>query len=286
VKLPNFFIIGAYKSGTTSLYHYLRQHPDIFMSRIKEPNFFAHEEKAALMRQEGKRFQGIDNMASYLELFSDVSNEKAIGEASPIYLDSPFAAKRIKKTLPDAKLIAILRHPVEAYYSDHNMRIRDNRKLEEGFRERIYNVHNRIQSGEIAGPMYGAQLEIYYDLFEASSIKVYLYEDLIKDSQKLYQNILRFLDVDCAFAVNTATRHNIGSIPKIYKLSVIIKRLNKTAIGENRVFRRALLLLQRANMTEIPPLSAKLKSELTNIFAEDIMKLEKLINRNLCSWLS
>jgi hypothetical protein len=286
MTLPNFLIIGAYKSGTTSLYHYLRQHFDIFMSRVKEPNFFAHEEKASLMCQEGKRFQGIDNMASYLELFSDVSSEKAIGEASPIYLDSPLAAKRIKKTLPDAKLIAILRHPVEAYYSDHNMRIRDNRKLEEGFRERMYNVHNRIQSGKIAGPMYGAQLEIYYDLFEASSIRVYLYEDLIKDSQKLYQNILRFLDVDCTFTVNTAIRHNIGCIPKIYKLSVIIKRINKTAIGKNRVLKRALLLIQRANMAEIPPLSAELKSELTNIFTEDIMKLEKLINRNLSSWLS
>lgn len=287
MTLPNFIIIGAYKSGTTSLYRYLRQHPEIFMSRIKEPNFFAHEKKAELMRQEGLVPKVIDNMDAYLELFSKVSNEKAVGEVSPLYLGSPIAAKRIKETISDVKLIAILRHPVEAFYSNHYMRIRLGLKTEGDFQERFAVLENRIRSGEIVGPIYYAHLKIYYDLFDSSKIRVYLFEDLIKNSRALMQAIFRFLGVDDTLSQDTSTRYNVGSIPKIHKLNELLKRiLRRRKIQKTPFLRNVLLTFQRVNMTQSPPLSSELKSELTDIFREDIHNLGKLINRDLSSWLS
>jgi hypothetical protein len=287
VTLPNFIIIGAYKSGTTSLYHYLRQHPEIFMSRIKEPNFFAHEKITELMRQAERVPNAIDNMDTYLELFSKVSNEKAIGEASPLYLGSTIAAQRIKEAIPDVKLIAILRHPVEAFYSDHHMRIRDGRKVEGDFQKRFKEVENRIRSGEISGLMYYAQLKVYYDLFDSLKIRIYLFEDLINNSKALMQDIFRFLGVDDTFFPDTSEMHNVGGIPKIHKLNELLKRiLKRRKIQKTPFLRNVLLTLQRVNMTQIPPLSSELKSELTDILREDIQNLGKLINRDLSSWLS
>ena len=287
MTLPNFIIIGAYKSGTTSLYYHLRQHPEIFMSRTKEPNFFAHEKKAELMRQDGLVPKVIDNMDAYLELFSKVSNEKAVGEASPIYLGSPIAAKRIKETIPDVKLIVILRHPVEAFYSNHYMRIRLGLKTEDDFQERFAVLENRIRSGEIVGPIYYAHLKRYYDLFDSSKIRVYLFEDLIKNSRALMQDIFRFLGVDDTFFPDTSKIHNKGGIPRVHKLNVLLKLiLKRRKIQRTPFLRNFLLTLQRVNMIQIPPLSSELKSKLTDIFREDIHNLGKLIKRDLSSWLS
>jgi hypothetical protein len=287
MTLPNFIVIGAYKSGTTSLYNYLRQHPEIFMSRIKEPNFFAHEKKAKMMREEGKEVRVIDNMDSYQDLFKKVTNEKAIGEASPIYLGTPLAAKRIKETIPDVKLIAILRQPVDAFYSDHNMRIRESRKLENDFRERFMDIENRIRSGKISGPMYYSQLKTYYDLFDASQIKVYLFEDLIKNSSAVFQDIFRFLGVDDTFRPDMSETYNPGGLPKNQKLGEILTNLlkKKKLIKKVPFLRKALLRLQQANTVKFPPLSPDLRRELTSIFREDIQNLQKLIGRDMNAWL-
>ena len=287
MTLPNFIVIGAYKSGTTSLYHYLRQHPDIFMPIKKEPNFFAHEKKTNLVNQENKKENVIDNIEAYTSLFSGVKNEKAIGEASPIYLGTPIAAQRIKESIPEVKLIAILRQPIDAFYSDHNMRVRDSRKLESDFRERVKTIEGRIRAGEISGPMYYKQLKTYYDLFDASQIKVYLYDDLRKDNIALVQDIYKFLGVDDSFCPDAEGIYNIGGIPKF---DILNNKLNRALKGQrikSRPFLKNILIkLQQMNMTPFPPLSPELRTELTDIFREDIQNLEKLIGRDLSSWLN
>jgi len=287
MTLPNFIVIGAYKSGTTSLHRYLGEHPDIFMSRIKEPNFFAHEKKAELTRQAGGEPSVIDNMDDYLNLFAEVRDEKAIGEASPIYLGTPLAATRIKEAIPDVKIIAILRQPVEAFYSDHNMRIRDRRKLESDFRGRFEDLKSRIQAGKTAGPMYYEQLKVYYRLFDPSHIKVYLYEDLLRNSREMFLDIYRFLEVDESHFPDTTERHNVGGIPRIHGLNNLLKRLSKRRrIKNTPPLKTAVMGIQRLNTVQIPPLSPELRREFTGIFREDIQNLEKLIDRDLGSWLS
>ena len=286
MTLPNFIIIGAYKSGTTSLYHYLRQHPDIFMSDIKEPNFFAHEKKADLMRQAARTENLIDNIDAYTDLFSSAENEKALGEASPIYLGTPIAAKRIKEMIPDVKLIAILRQPIDAFYSDHNMCIRDKRKLENDFRGRVKDVENRIRSGKISGPMYYKQLKTYYDLFDASRIKVYLYDDLKNNRLALIQDIYEFLGVDNTFSPDDSKRHNLGGLPKSNALNNLLRKaLKKKKIKKMPFLRNILSQIQQANMTPFPPLNPEVRTELTDIFSEDIKSLGELINRDMSSWL-
>jgi sulfotransferase family protein len=285
MTLPNFIIIGAYKSGTTSLYHYLRQHPQIFMSPIKEPHFFAHEIMAEMMRSAGRKPTVIDTIEAYTALFSGVTAEKAIGEASPSYLGAPNAAKCIKEILPDVKLIAILRHPVDAFYSDHNMRIRDRRISGNGFEERFRDLVSRIRAGEIAGPMYYQQLKTYYDFFDPSRLKVFLYEDLVTDPKALTQDVFGFIDVDATFVPNTSERHNIGRLPRSHYLDDLLRKiLRKRTTRELSSVRNLILSIQRLNTVRSRPISPELRREFMAVFEEDSEKLEKLIDRDLSGW--
>src|SRR5512142_2021892 len=102
MTLPNFLIIGASRSGTTSLFEYLRQHPEIYMSPVKEPMYYWEEGR-------GQYDYGVSTREAYERLFDGVTNERAIGEASPQYLRSPTAPARIAADLPDVRLIATLR---------------------------------------------------------------------------------------------------------------------------------------------------------------------------------
>src|SRR3712207_6354190 len=110
MTMPNFLIIGAMKSGTTALYYYLEQHPEIYMSPVKEPNFFSSQEQE-------NAADAVTDIGTYQHLFRGVSGEKAIGEASHSYLYEPGAAAEIRRYLPEAKLIAILRNPIDRAYS-------------------------------------------------------------------------------------------------------------------------------------------------------------------------
>ncbi|MCW5935662.1 MAG: sulfotransferase, partial [Fimbriimonadia bacterium] len=131
MRMPNFLIIGAAKSGTTALYFYIKQHPEVFMAKVKEPRFFAYEggvpEWKGPLDAENNAWV-ITDKEVYTALFNDVSEEKVWGEASPIYLYSEPAPERIKNYAPDAKLVAILRHPIERAYSHYLHLIRDNRE--------------------------------------------------------------------------------------------------------------------------------------------------------------
>ena len=122
MKLPNFVVIGAAKAGTTALYWYLQEHPEVFMSPLKETNFFAYgvdpEGRLLYGDPELHRFP-IKNLDAYADLFAGAGDEKAVGEASPIYLECPEAAGRIQQLLPEARIICGLRDPVDRAYSDY-----------------------------------------------------------------------------------------------------------------------------------------------------------------------
>src|SRR3989344_7184694 len=106
MRLPNFLIIGATKAGTTSLHHYLGQHPDIFVAPTKETNFFAQESALCFTGRT------VSLPEEYAAQFAAATTQKAIGESSPAYLAVPLAPERIARMLPHAKLIVILRNPI------------------------------------------------------------------------------------------------------------------------------------------------------------------------------
>src|SRR5262249_39324802 len=118
VVLPNFFVIGAPKAGTTSLYEYVAQHPDVYMSPVKEPAYFKPRHPPG-----GEDAEPEDRLAAYVALFDGVAGEHVVGEATPSYLQSASAAARIRDAVPDARLVAVLRNPVDRAYSGYSMRV-------------------------------------------------------------------------------------------------------------------------------------------------------------------
>ena len=195
MTMPNFIIIGAAKSGTTALYKYLQQHPDIFMSEVKEPRFFAFEGETLAFKgphDHGTRFNAetITDLATYQALFDGVKTESAIGEASPAYLSSAEkASARIHHHVPQAKLIAILRQPAERAYSGFMHTVRNGWEKNLQFDQVLKQEPQRIQENwgalwqhQTLG-FYSEQLSHYYKRFSKEQMRVYLHDDLKKDAR-------------------------------------------------------------------------------------------------------
>jgi len=305
MTMPNFLIIGAQKAGTTSLYHYLGQHPQVYVSPIKEPNFFASEGEMPDPRR-----PSINDIEAYENLFDGVSDEKAIGEASPWYLYSPKAPERIKHYIPDAKLIAILRDPAERAYSQFLHFVRDRREPTTDFlralREEEARVRDNLAAGRdneraasgayFARGLYFAQLERYLEFFDRSQIKVVLSEDLDEDPVATLREVFQFLEVDDAFVPSVATRHQVAGLPKNRLLHAFLTKPNLL----RRVFRMIklylppalrlriannLVQLKNQNFVEPPGLPPEARRHLVEAYREDVLKLQELIHRDLSSWL-
>lgn len=200
---PNLFIVGAAKSGTTSLHHYLSQHPNIFMSTPKELNFFCFD--FWLDREHNDRNFFIFNKKSYLNYFLN-SKENIVGESSPYYLYSKVAAKEIYKFNPDAKIIIMLREPVAFMYSLylHNKRnIHEKSKtfenaLEQERVESIYTNQNFLVDKLFYRKFsnFHKQIKRFLDIFESKNIKIILFDDFKKDAEKEFLDVLSFLGLE------------------------------------------------------------------------------------------
>ena len=295
--LPNFIIIGAAKSGTTALYHYLKQHPQIYLSPIKETEFFAFE-------GDGLNFKGpgdlpratITNFVDYQAQFQGVVNEVAIGEASPVYIYSSKAPERIKNYLPDVKLIAILREPVERAYSQYLMFIRDQREPLQDFAQAIEEEKNRKEQGWAWGwrylelGFYYTQLKRYFDIFNSEQIRVYLYDDLKNNPKRVIEDICTFLNVDNTFTPDMSFKPNISGVPQnkllhgFLRNPNVFKDLLKPFLSA-KLRKRLRLNLQNSNLSK-PELKSEVKEQLLPIFREDILQLQDLIQRDLSPWLN
>ncbi|TCJ15544.1 sulfotransferase, partial [Rubrobacter taiwanensis] len=184
MTLPDFLVIGAGKAGTTSLYYYLRQHPQVYMSPTKETNFFALEGQRVAFRGPGveERINAwtITELSEYERQFAGVRGERAVGEVCPLYLYSERAAERIKRHVPEVRLIAVLRDPAERAYSSFLMLRRSGREPLEDFAAALEAEDRRVAGGwEYAwhyrrAGYYHEQLSRYYALFDPAQIRVYL----------------------------------------------------------------------------------------------------------------
>jgi Sulfotransferase family len=298
MTLPNFFVIGTGKCGTTSLYHYLKQHPQIYMSPLKEPDFFRFEGEPPCFKGPGdERYthRVITRLEDYRALFAGVSDEPAIGEASQSYL-RPKAAHRIRHYIPEAKLIAVLRDPVERAYSAYLALVRDGREwldfdgaLKEEEARAKANWHGSWRYRH--GGFYCSRLRRYYELFGRDQIRVYLYEDLKGDPVGMTHDIFRFLEVDDTFVPDTSLRYNVSGIPRSRALHTFLNRPNrlKTVVGSvlpGGPRNRLSANMRNRNLTEPPPLPESTRKELTDAYREDILELQDLIGRDLSGWLS
>lgn len=302
--LPNFMVIGAGKSGTTSVYEYLKQHPEVFMSEVKETNFFALEGKEVKAQDDSKEQTehypwAINNRQAYDQLFEGVTNEKAIGEVSPMYLYNPDAPAKIKAVLPNVKLIAILRQPVERLYSRYMHLVRESREPSQDFSDALQKDTVWWRRNDLVTEGFYAQyLERYYALFPASQVKVFLYEDLKNNREQVMAEIFDFIGVDAAFTPETGTTYNQSGKIKNRKMdaligqnSVLVKAASAVAPGLLRAVKnssgiRNVVNNLRAKNLEKVPLAASLKTRMTKeIYKNEIQHLQILLNRNLDHWL-
>ena len=295
--MPNFIILGAAKSGTTALYHYLQQHPQIYLSPIKETEFFAFE-------GEDLNFQGpkdmprlsITTLEDYQAQFDGVEDETAIGEASPVYLYSSKAPERIHNYLPDAKLIVILRNPVERAYSQFLMFVRDNREPLRDFMQAVDEEETRIAQNWAWGwhyvrvGLYYQQLKRYFERYQQEQIEVYLYEELKSNPEGVLKDIFNFLEVDVNFIPNTSVKHNVSGIPQnqlihswLYDKN-LIKKVVKPFLPE-KLRKEIFIKLKKKQKLHKPKLTKEIKQQLLPYFKEDILKLQELIAKDLSGWL-
>ena len=295
--MPNFLIIGAAKAGTTSLYGYLVQHPQVYMSSIKEPRFFALEGEKLDFRGPAQSINhtSVTTLAEYSQLFQEVTSQTAIGEASTVYLSHPKAPERIKHYIPDVKLIAILRDPSERAFSSYLHLVRDGYETL-SFAEALEAEASRIKDNwqplwyyKERG-FYYQQLQRYFEIFAPEQIEIYLYEDLAKDSTGVIQNITRFLEVDDTFAPDLE-RKNVSGIPKNRLVQNLLTKKNplksvlKPLLPES--LRQSVIQnISQRNLGAKPTLSPQMRQNLIAIYQEDILKLQELIQRDLSHWLA
>lgn len=291
MTMPNFLIIGAMKSGTTALYYYLEQHPQIFMSPVKEPNFFCSESEST------SDTDAIADVRAYERLFAGVSDEKAYGEASHCYLYEPKAVERIKSYIPEAVLIAILRNPVDRAYSHFLHMVRNGTEpladFSQALREEMDGAHRANFQDYVGRGLYHEQLIRYFDAFDEDQIRIYLYEDLNDAATYTLRDIFRFLEVDAEFVPNMSLKHNVSGHPKNKTLDKVLRKQGpvknafKLYLPAKLRWRlsRPYDTLKNLNLTEPPPIEPETRQQLIEVYRKDVLELQELIQRDLAQWL-
>jgi hypothetical protein len=311
-RLPNFFIVGAPKAATTSLYHYLDQHPQIYMSAIKEPHYFAAEIReencdpklrrrmarenrglreflSGAMTQ--KRFGGIiADWQDYVRLFANAANKSALGEASVCYLWSPTAPARIAERIPDAKILVMLRDPADRAFSQY-LHCLGNGAIRCSFREYIQR-NLRHHSGQfcvhypfLEFGLYSEQVNRYLERF-GPNVWLGFHEDFKDHPTEMLQDICRFLAVAPEFSPDMVHQHLQAQVPRM----AVIGWLKQSGFWEAaaRVTPTSLRplirygLIRRPGATRMDPAD---RHYLVDFYREDIRKLANLVGRNLDSWL-
>lgn len=294
--LPNFLIVGAAKSGTSSLDYYLSQHPEIYIPRKKEAHYFSIPSFPIAFRgpgDEGMNEYTIRSRSDYEQLFSHVREEKAVGESSVFYLYYPGTAERIREEIPDAKILIILRNPVDRAFSAYMHLIRDEREhlpldqalaAEASRKEMDYEPMWLYQ--ELG--FYSEQVQRYLEVFGPSQVKVVVFEDFIARPQAVLKDVFQFLNVDSEFTVDTSVRLNESGqvksrwlynfISKPNFLKEAVKPLFPSAVRERLGLKAKSMVLAKATM------DPEVRAQLADTFAPEIAKLEVLLNLDLSKW--
>jgi len=276
VTLPNFLIIGAPKAGTTSLYEHFRAHPEIFMPRLKEPRFFCHGGQS-----DDRLSFPIQSRAEYEALFDDAAGEKALGEASVHYIRHSEAPARIRDLIPQVRLIASLRDPVDRSYSLYQMNQRNHGA------NRTASFVEALRSDRQLQGLYHGHLQRYFALFSREQIRIILLEDLEAAPRRTVSGLFDFLGVDPAFTPDLSKIANQGGEPRNKALHSLLSNRRLIA-ASRRIVPEALVApfkaLRARNLSK-HPLPAADRRLATDFFRDDILRTQDLIGRDLSRWL-
>lgn len=285
---PNFLIVGAAKSGTTSLTRYLADHPQVFMPAWKEPGYFSPAQPG---RPSSRR--------DYLALFAEAGPARAIGESSTAYLYDEGAANRIWNELGLLKIIIILRHPADMAFSlwQHNRRAGlESREFKLAFKDSAPPDGHRAELASTTQflyrdrGMYCEQVRRYLEIFGRRGVRVYVFEEFFGNPQKWYVDVCRFLEISESYLPREFGRHNEGSRAKSETLSLLLKRRNNLRKAVRVVTPKDLRVKLMRKLQELnrsrdkDMLHPEVRRRLASEYSRDIARLEVLLKRSLDVW--
>ena len=294
VRTPDFFIVGAPKCGTTAMYEYLRQHPDIYMPETKEIPFFGTDVRLA----------GRCTREEFLRHFADAHNERRVGTVWVLYLYSKSAAREIREFDSTARVIIMLRNPVEMMFSLHSHLLytaredipdfdkaldaepvrRQGRRLPANLRTGVYPVEDLFYREHAR---YAASVERYFDVFGRDRVHVVIYDDFAANTEACYREALRFLDVDDGFKPEFRVVHpNHRAKSRWLQNLILYPPRPLRAIVKPFFSSRALYRLRELNTVteERSHMDPSLRRSLQAEFAPDVARLGELLNRDLSHW--
>lgn len=275
-KIPNLFIVGAPKCGTTSLHYWLSQHPEIFMSKPKEPKYFCKDLDSAKIKK----------MDHYLALFKNVKDEKNIGESSTNYLYSPVAPNKIYQFNPNAKIIIIIRRPDEFIASLHSNKIRQGREKSKDLKKAI-----KKDSDYFKRCCFLNYIKNFQKTFPSQQIKIILFDDIKHCPKTTYKSILTFLNVDNKNFSPSIEKKNPNKEIKIKFISNYIlpsKNFKKIKTPFQKILpkktkKKIYFFLKNRSEKIKPrkPLDKNLENYIKNKTKKEIKELSQIVNRDL-----
>jgi sulfotransferase family protein len=278
MTLPTFIVIGVAKAGTTSLYRYFDQHPDVFMYAEKGTNYFGYEDaRDWKWADEGEppllRHFRVETFEEYEAAFAGSSGKTAVGEVSPQYF-----------RLPDVQVIVSLRNPAERAFSGYLMRIRRGEPVKSPSEDLS------ADSSHVREGFYYRRMKRYFDAFPKDQIKVMLFDDFRRDPAQVMTELFTFVGVDSGFQPDTQPRHNPANVPRSRLLNRLLYQPAMIRTAKALVPARLHASAKRVrevNLEEPPKMSPELRSRLLDLYREDILKLEDLVQKDLTSaWLN
>jgi len=295
MRRPDFFLVGAPKCGTTALYSCLDQHPEIFVPRRKEIHYFGSDLDSPNYLRDTEK---------YFSLFADARDAKRVGEASVWYLFSKCAAAEIKNFCSDARIIIMLRDPVEMIYSLHSQHLYNGTEDIEDFAEALDAEEDRKRNRRLPQGVpaiqrlfyrevgkYADQVGRYLRAFGPKQVKIIIYDDFKRDSTVLCRETFAFLNVDAAFEPQVRvvnSNKQLRSRTAQLLLNHPPRLLSKIArpLSTQGMRHKVFATLQELNTNHFvrPALASALRSELEEYFAPDVERLSKLLGRSLSEW--
>ncbi len=294
MRLPGFFIVGAPKSGTSALHEFLRQHPGIFMPAFKEIHFFGSD----------LDWPRRPNRSEYLRCFADWRAEAIAGETSVYYLLSQRAAGEIRRFNPEARVIVMLRNPVDAIHSlYHQVRFNLHEDIDD-FEAALAAEPRRALGLDFPAPgakrqqllyretvRYAGQVSRYFDTFGRDRVHVIVYDDFLGEPRRIYREVLQFLGVDAGFAARIA-QVNASKVYRSRRLQSVLAHPPAWLARALRqvlppvALRQAASKLYRINARPQahPPMDTALREKLVAEFRPEVDRLESLLGRDLDQW--
>jgi hypothetical protein len=297
---PNFFIVGAPKCGTTALYEYLRPHPNIFMSGIKEPHYFAKDLGS---------YPRIQRAEDYMAMFAEATSEHLrVGEASVYYLRSTVAIPNIREFNPDARLVAMFRNPVDMVYSFHSQLLYVAEESERDF-ETAWRLQERRARGLDLPPRsrgafllqyaelgrFGTQVERMLAAFPRDQVKLILFDDFAASPQAVYDDVIGFLglphDGRSEFPrINDNKRARVDWLRRFARkpppiLKSAIQGLKQAIGSEGLTTAKKKLVALNTTKERRPPLSPAFRAELVETFRDEVARLGRVLQRDLSHWV-